>query len=224
MRFAWFTLLISTLTVIAADTPSGEEKTAIDYVARAGGNAKLDERLAAEARVLAKFDTVSDTILSGLKKYPHIGGVEALDATPCTKKGFIALKDLPNLQKLVLGKANLSPEGIAAIGQCKELRHLVLVGSNLNDTQLESLKKLTLLDHLSLSENPKITDKGMQTVKGFDRLKVLYLGKTSITDEGLMELKGLDGLRLLAVGGTKITQEAAEKFADEMPNLRAVRR
>jgi hypothetical protein len=48
------------------------------------------------------------------------------------------------------------------------------------------------------------------------------LSETSITDKGLAELKVLDGLRTLSVRGSKVTQEAAEKFPDDMPNLRKV--
>jgi hypothetical protein len=224
MRIALLIVLASTTTAFAADTPTAEEKAAMDFVAKSGGKATLDPRLSAEARVSAKFEAVSDGLLTSLKKYPQIGGLDALDATNCTKKGFTALKDLPNLRKLVVGKTYLSPEGAIAIGQCTELRHLAIVNGMVTDAELESLKQLKMLEHLALSGNPKITDKGMQTVKEFDRLKVLYLGNTSITDDGLKELKGLDGLRTLAVGATKVTQDAAEKFADAMPNLRTVRR
>ncbi len=224
MRLAMLVIFFSALSAFAADTPTSEEKATMDYIAKLGGKAILDPHLPAEARVSAKFESATDAVLSGLKKHPHIGGVDAFDATRCTPKGFAALKELPNLRKLVLGKSYLTPDGATAIGQCTELRHLGLVNSLVTDAELESLIKLTMLEHLTLSGNPKITDKGMLTVKGFDRLQVLYLGNTSITDEGLMELKGLDGLRTLGVGGTKVSQEAAEKFADQMPNLRAVRR
>jgi hypothetical protein len=37
-------------------------------------------------------------------------------------------------------------------------------------------------------------------------------------------LKPLEGLRSLNVALTKVTPDAAMKFADEMPNLRVVRR
>jgi hypothetical protein len=224
MRFALLVILICSMTASAADTPTAEEKAAMDFVTKNGGKATLDQRFSDEARVLAKFEAVTDGLLISLKKYPHIGGVETFDATHCTEKGFTALKDLPQLRKLVLGKSALTPNGVTAIGQCKELRQLGLASSNLTDAELESLKKLTLLDHLTISGNPRITDKGMQTVKLFDRLQVLYLGNTGITDAGLLELKGLDGLRTLNVVGTKVTQDAAEKFADELPNLRTVRR
>jgi Leucine-rich repeat (LRR) protein len=224
MRMALVVLFICTLTAVAADSPRTEEKAAMEFVVKSEGKASIDPHLPAEAPVFAKFEKVSDAVLIGLKKHPQIGGIDMFDASKCTYKGFAALKELPNLHKLVLGKAELTAAGATSIGQCKELRHLGLVNTGLTDTGLANLKKLTLLEHLAISGNPKITDKGMQTVKGFERLRVLYLGNTSITDEGLMELKGLEGLRTLSVSGTKVTQDAAEKFADDMPNLRAVRR
>jgi hypothetical protein len=223
MRFALVIVFAGTMTAIAADKPTAGEQAAMDFVTKSGGQASLDPKLPPEARVLAKFEAVSDAVLIGLKKHPTVGGVDTFDASRCTDKGFVALKELPHLRKLVLGKADLTPAGATAIGQCAELRYLALVNAGLTDAELASLNKLTMLEHLTLSGNPKITDKGMLTVKGFDRLQVLYLGNTSITDTGLIELKVLDGLRTLSVGGTKVTQEAAEKFADDMPNLRAVR-
>jgi hypothetical protein len=111
-----------------------------------------------------------------------------------------------------------------AIGQCLELRHLGLADAGLTDVELAGLKKLTRLEHLALSNNPKITDKGMQTVKGCERLRALYLASTALTDKGLAELKVLDGLRTLNVVNTRVTADAAEKFVDEMPNLRGIRR
>jgi hypothetical protein len=231
MRLALTRTLIGTMIAMtalaalagAADQPTAEEQAAIDYVTKLGGQASVDQKLPAEARVLAKFEAISDTVLVGLKKYPKVGGLDTFDASRCTDKGMAALKELPHLHKLVLSKVPLTPAGATALGRCKELRHLVVMNAGVTDAELASLSSLTMLEHLTLSGNPKITDKGMLTVKGFDRLRVLHLGNTSITDAGLMELKVLDGLRTLTVNGTKVTQDAAEKFADQMPNLRAVR-
>jgi hypothetical protein len=135
-----------------------------------------------------------------------------------------ALKELPNLRKLTLGKSEMTLTRVSAIGKCTELRALYLSGCGLTDTNLVGLKTLTLLESLDISDNPQVTDKGMATVKMLERLQILYLGKTGLTDKGLMELKPLEGLRTLNVVGTKVTGDAAEAFADEMPNLRAVRR
>jgi len=222
MRFALVFVLVGTMTALADDQPTAKEKVAIDLIIKYGGKGSLDPNLHAEARVLAKFEKATNLALSKIKNNPQIGGIDIFDASDCTFDGFSALKDLPHLHKFVIGKAKLKQQYVPAIGQYKELRYLALVNVDLTDKGLASLDKLTKLEHLTLSENPKITDEGMATVKGFSRLRVLYLSKTSITDKGLMELKVLDGLRTLGVGGTKVSEDAAEKFADDMPNLRSV--
>ena len=223
---AMFALGLTAVTLAqpANKTPTDDEKKAIDLVVKSGGKAEIDPKLPAAARVSAKFDSATDAVLAGLKKAPQIGALDVFDATRCTDRGFTALKDLPNLRKLILGKSEMSMQRAAAIGQLKELRHLYLAGSGLTDAELVSLKKLTMLEFLDASDNPRVTDAGMATVRTLDRLQVLYLGKTGITDKGLMELKPLDGLHTLNVVGARVTGDAAEKFADEMPNLRAVRR
>jgi hypothetical protein len=223
MRFAFLpALLFAAPLASAADTPTADEKAAMDALAKFGGKSAIDPKLSPEARVSVKFEAANDVYLANLKKYPHIGAVDVFDVSPCTAKGFAALKDLPHLRKLVIGKGGLGPAAVAAIGQCKELRHLALLNCGLTDAELPGLKDLTQLEHLALSENPGITDKGMATVKGFERLRVLYMNKTSVGDKGLAELKPLDGLRTLSVKMTKVTGAAADKFADEMPNLRKV--
>jgi len=224
MRLALAAILVASSYGAADDTPTPLERKAIDSVVKAGGKAQIDPKLGPEARIAARFDSVSDTTLFALKKEPLIGAIEVIDATRCTEKGLAALKDLPNLRKLVLGKSNLKAAGASAIGQCPELRYLGLADSGLTDLDLANLKKLTRLEHLALSNNPRITDKGMQTVKGFERLRALYLANTALTDKGLVELKVLDGLRTLNVANTKVTADAAEQLVDEMPNLRGIRR
>jgi hypothetical protein len=217
-------LMTTALAQPADKTPTVDEKKAIDVVVKAGGKAEIDPKLPAAGRVSVKFESVTAASLTSLKKAPQIGALDVFDATQCTNAGFVALKELPNLRKLTLGKSNISAANTVAIAQLKELRVLYLPGSGLSDSELATLKALTFLEALDLSDNPQITDAGMETVKTMERLQVLHLAKTGITDKGLLALKPLDGLRALNVVGTKVTGEAAEKFADDMPNLRAVRR
>lgn len=227
MRVLLALLLAPGLVSLAPAQPNGataDEKTALDAVAKAGGKADIDPKLAPDARVVAKFEAATDAALVALKKHPHIGAVEVFDATRCTEKGLAALKELPHLRRLVLSKSDMSVARTGAIAACAELRDLRLPGSGLSDAELVPLQKLSLLEQLDLSENGQVTDRGMASVKALERLRALYLAKTAITDKGLMELKDLDGLRTLYVGGTKVTADAAEKFTDQMPNLRVIRR
>jgi hypothetical protein len=222
MRLALLVLFTCALTAGADGTPTADEQATIDAVAKLGGKAEIDEKLSPDARVSARFEGATDAALAGLKKLPRVGAVELIDATKCTARGFAALKELPHLRKLVVEKAEVGPLAAGAIGACQELRQLTLTNCGVGDDDLAAMKKLTRLEHLALADNPRISDKGMATVKGFDRLQKLYLSQTSITDRGLAQLKPLDGLRTLSVRGTKVTPDAAEKFADDMPNLRKV--
>ncbi|MBA4063815.1 MAG: hypothetical protein C0501_08910 [Isosphaera sp.] len=220
MRSAAFAVLVVAPTARPADP--ADERAAIDAVTRLGGKAVVDPKLSADARVAATFDGPTDATFFALRKLPQVGAVGVFDATRLSDKGFAVLKELPHLRKLTVEKATLAPASVAAVGQCKELRHLAFVGCGVADAELAGLKDLTKLEHLALPDNPLVTDKGLTTVKGFDRLRVLNLNKTAVTDKGLAELRSLDGLRTLSVRGSRVTGDAADKFADGMPNLRKV--
>ena len=217
--------LASVLTIRGADdTPNDSEKKAIAALKFLKAKTTIDTTLHPEARVAIKLETANDVALVALDKHPEIGSIQALDGTLCTTKGFTALHALPHLRRFVLNKSGVTDKELNAIVGCKEIRELVIPESTVTDAGLPDLTKLTRLEALDLSDAVKITDKGMAVVKTMERLETLHLNKTSITDKGLLELKPLEGLRALSVGGTKVTQAAAEKFPDEMPNLRVVRR
>ena len=229
MRFTFAIILglslASALMIQAADdTPNDSEKKAIAALKFLKAKTTIDTTLHSEARVAIKLDTANDVVLVALAKHPEIGSIQALDGTLCTAKGFTSLHGLPHLRRFVLNKSGVTDKELNAIVGCKELRELVIPESTVTDAGLSDLPKLTRLEALDLSDAVKITDKGMAVIKTLDRLETLHLNKTSITDKGLLELKSLEGLRALSVGGTKVTQAAAEKFPDEMPNLRVVRR
>lgn len=219
-----FVLALACCAPALAQPDASAEKAAIAAVEKAGGTATVSDKLPAAARVSAKFDRATDATFAALKKAHAIGAIDAFDATLCTDKGFAALKELPHLHKLALGKSNLSAACTKAIAECGQLRTLYVARSGLTDAELAPLKKLVLLEALDIGENPQITDKGMATVKELERLRTLELGRTAITDKGLFELQALDGLHKLSVFGTKVTDAAAMKFVDAMPNLRTIKR
>jgi Leucine-rich repeat (LRR) protein len=226
MRFAFAVLipLCVAFATLAQPGPTAEEKAAMAAVMKLGGKTAIDPELPAGSRVTAKFDTATDATLKSLSKHPEIGSIQALEGRGCTEKGFKALHDLPNLRRLTLNVSGISDKELEVIVECKNLRELIIPASGVTDAGTAVLAKLPRLEALDLSENPRITDKAMTAIAGLERLERLFLGKTGLTDKGLMELKPLEGLRDLHVAGTKVTANAAEKFADEMPNLRVVRR
>jgi len=222
--FGWLAIaLIAGFARLPADDAS-EEEDAIRAATRWKGKARIDEKLPAAARVAVKFESLNDAALAALAKQPRIGSIQAFDGTRCTVKGLTTLQALPNLQRLVLNKSGVTDKGLAAIAGCKELRELTIPVSTITDGGLAALTKLMRLEALDLSDDAKITDKGMAQIQLLVRLEKLHLSNTAITDKALLELKPLEGLLSLSVMGTKVTASAAERFIEEMPNLRVVRR
>jgi hypothetical protein len=226
MRFAFVPVTLLAVAAAAAQdaTPTPAEQSALKACQQLKGVAGLDPTLAMGARVSVKFTAAGDAALTGLAKQPAVGAIQIVDATFCTPKGFAALKALPNLRKLVLNRSGVTDKELAEIAQCGQLRTLIIPEAKVTDAGVAAVEKLTRLEQLDLSDNPRLTDKAMAHVKTLLRLEGLFLNKTGITDKGLAELKPLEALRDMTVAGTRVTARAAEAFADEMPNLRVVRR
>ncbi len=216
-------LLVAAISVGQNPTTPAEQ-SALRSAELMKGVGGIDPTLAPAARVSVKFTAAGDAALITLSKHKEVGAIQVLDATACTVKGFAALKALPDLRKLVLNRSGVSDKELAEIATLSQLRVLIIPEAQVTDAGVIAVEKLTRLESLDLSDNPRLTDKAAAHVRALLRLENLFLNKTGLTDKGLAELKPLEGLRDLTVAGTKVTAKAAEAFADEMPNLRAVRR
>jgi Leucine-rich repeat (LRR) protein len=225
MRFAAPSIVaLLLLTTATAQEPTAGEKAALKSATLAKGLPGLDPTLAPGARVSVKFPAAGDAALVALAKTKEVGEIHIVDATACTARGFAALKALPNLRRLKLNRSGVTDKELAEIAALSQLRVLIIPEAQITDKGAAELEKLPRLETLDLSDNPRLTDKAMAHVKTLLRLENLFLNKTGLTDKGLAELKPLEALRDMTVGGTKVTAKAAEAFADEMPNLRQVRR
>ena len=197
-------------TGLAADPKADEsEQKAMDLAVELGGSAKLDEKLDESARVAVKFPVGNDAALRKLGKMPNVGAVEILDATKCTEAGFASLKELPDLQNLVLGKCPVNAKQAAAIGTLRSLNVLFLGESKLTDATFLHFKKLDDLKVLDVS-GAALTDKSASVMLGFKKLEELNLSKTKFGDAGVTELKDLKNLRLLRLNQTNVTRKGID--------------
>ena len=160
MRFVLAAILLvqSHSLSVRTTTPTADEKKAIDAVEKVGGKASIDPKLSPEARVAAKFEALDRRRPHRAREAPEgrCGAIDAFDATKCTEKGFAALKELPHLRKFVLAKSDLN--SIAGATPSASTRNCVTSVSwirGLTDVELAGLKKLTLLEHLSLVGEPQ---------------------------------------------------------------------
>jgi Leucine-rich repeat (LRR) protein len=84
-----------------------------------------------------------------------------------------------------------------------------LSNTGVTNADLQLLKDLPDLRVLILggTQGTKVTDKGLEHLKGSVNLQRLHLYGTPITDEGLVHLKGLTDLRLLNLVGTRVSTD-----------------
>ena len=198
------------------------EQQAIALAEELGGSARVDEKLDEIARVAVKLPEASDAVLRRLCKMPSVGAVEILDATKCSEVGFASLKELPDLQTLVLGKCPLNEKQAAAIGTLRSLNVLFLGESKLGDGTFAGFKKLVNLKTLDVSDS-HITDKSAAVLLGMKKLEVLNLSKTKFADDGVMELKALENLKLLKLNQTNVTRKGIDALEEARGKALTVR-
>jgi Leucine-rich repeat (LRR) protein len=82
---------------------------------------------------------------------------------------------------------------------------LDLYGSHVTDAVLVHLERLPSLSAINLNGCNKITDGGLEHLKGLTKLQELYLTHTQITDAGLADLQELTKLETLWLDNTQVT-------------------
>ncbi len=108
------------------------------------------------------------------------------------------------LEELDLSKTSFNGAGIPALAKFQNLRTLALVSDHITDADLGSLKKLSGLINLDLSNNPKITDAALSVISKLPKLRQLNLTNTGISSKGLSELRDLRDLSVLNISDTKV--------------------
>jgi len=66
----------------------------------------------------------------------------------------------------------------------------------------------------------RVTDAGLEHLKGLTKLRYLHLDYTKVTDAGLEHLKGLTSLTELDIHNTKVTDEGVKKLRKALPNCK----
>jgi Leucine-rich repeat (LRR) protein len=125
----------------------------------------------------------------------------------------------PHLEVLYVQKdSKFSDDFLAPLKDLKgSLVHLDLHGQDVSDAQMAHLKDLTGLTRLHL-ENTKVTDKGLEQIKGLTNLEYLNLyGNDKVTDAGLVNLEGMKKLKNLYLWQTKVTEAGAAKLKKALP-------
>jgi len=198
---------------LGAAKPDAAELQAIALSVELGGSAKVDEKLDEIARVYVKLPAADDATLRRLCKMPSVGAIEILDARKCSDEGFASLKELPDLQNLILGKCPLTEKDAAALGTLRSLNVLFVGESKLTDASFAGFKKLVNLKILDVSDAP-LSDKSAAILLGMKKLEELNLSGTKFGDPGAIELTEMAKLRLIRLNRTNVTRKGIDALEE----------
>lgn len=182
---------------------------------------------------------IIDSAMAYVSRYTSLTQL-VLNGLPVTDIGIRALEDLPNLIAIDLSDSKTSIDAIRKIKNYKilttlrvsgvqgakksicdcltnpNIRILGLSQSDLNDTDLEALGKIQL-HTLDIALNPKVTDKGIQSLTGNTQLMDLDLFGTSITPACTSALGTFKNLRALQISSVNWKKADLQKLKVILP-------
>ena len=145
----------------------------------------------------------------------HLAGMTSLKSlnlqgAAITNEGLSHLRNLTALEYLYLGSTDVT--SLADLGELKNLKHLDLSETRVDDAGLTALGTFPKLETLILS-NTDVLGPGLAGLKDATQLSLLKLNGTRINDAALAELVELPKLRRLEVSSTRITDATLVRIA-----------
>jgi hypothetical protein len=150
---------------------------------------------------------------------PSSYGIKLHDADLC------ALASLRHLHVLWIHHANenvdpahpLTDDGIACLGQCRELALLAIESPAMTDAAFATFGEIKTLTVLEIS-GARVTGTGLGHLEKLPALITLDLRDTQISDGAIERLAMLKQVRILFVGGTRITPTGCDRLRALLPD------
>ncbi len=197
-----------------APATTEETETAM-ALSKNGQTAEVELGLAESARISVSIEKATDKMLLTLCKQPMLGKLDLRDATNVTTAGFGYLKELPNLQTLLICQGDISPAEAMAISKLNSVTTLSLSGCKTNDIAVGNFKRMKDLVEIDLT-GTKLSEKAVTPLLELKKLQRVNLSGTNVTDAALSQWMALEKLELLQVVGTKVTREGMDKAEEEL--------
>ena len=166
--------------------------------------------------------------VGGLASLPLLAKLEYLgfNSGHIDERVLASLKDLPQLRDLSFcGCQGITDQSMASLAGLKNMNSLQIEGwltdpnqKRVTDAGLDYLKGFAELEHLNLA-GQDITDSGLERLKDLTKLKRLYVSGNGITDAGLGHLKGLLHLERLHLSETRVTPAGKAALRAILPAL-----
>ncbi len=156
-----------------------------------------------------------------LRSFTELGALQLLlfSGQPLSKDLISLIAKAKKLRNLNLYDTGVTDEDLVSIATLSNLESLHLEKTKVTDNGMSQINKLSALRVLFLPEN--VTDQGLEQLKSLTHLEELFLtGTPRITERGLQSLKVHTGLKRLAARNTGISPQAWDDFAAALPGCR----
>lgn len=185
---------------------------------------------------------VTDTSIAQVRELTALRDLSIAN-TAITDTGLVYLKSLTTLRTLNVQGCKLSDKALETLSARTELATL-LAGGNLTDTGLRSLHPLSKLTSASftadgptgsgldslikfspnlgtlLTENFKVNDNDVGSLKSLGNLRVLGLINAPLTDGCVDKLSELKNLTQLILQGTQVSADGLRRLQAALPNCK----
>ncbi|MEZ6135426.1 MAG: hypothetical protein R3C53_11005 [Pirellulaceae bacterium] len=124
------------------------------------------------------------------------------------------LQSAPNLEKLTIAFASVTPEALQEISQCHQLKSLTLTGSAVDDSVIAGWD-MTALQNLEILrlEETQITATSLAHIAKLPKLRWLSLNKINGAGFTCSDLAGLTNLERLGLSGLPLKSQDLALFA-----------
>jgi hypothetical protein len=174
-----------------------------------------------EGKMKGRYVKASDLTKDNIYSYEVFGDL-GLILDRVDDETMQLIGKLTNLKVISLGYQSgmgfkITDNVLAYLKNLKNLESIVLYDANITDAGLMHLEDLKKLKFLNLTRT-NITDAGLVHLKDLTNLKVIFLGYTRVSDAGLMHLKGLTNLKTI-VRGLRFTKAGMDELRKSLPNV-----
>ncbi len=161
---------------------------------------------------------ISDEGLVHLEHLKNLRDIN-LDGNTINGNGLAYLRSSDKLRSLMLWNTQVDDEDLSQVAKFKNLESLNLANTKVTDDGMKYVGRLRWLSTLYLN-GTTVTDKGVAELSNLTRLELLGLSRLAeVSDKSIDSMMKFDRLRSLLIDGTSVTKGGEDRLKEAVPTV-----
>jgi serine/threonine protein kinase len=162
---------------------------------------------------------ITDDCIEDLNKLKNLVYLAATDASWSGKR-LAQLEQLPKLRSILVSHNRYFSEVLKKLKGGQTMQTIQANDCNLSDSDMKIIATMPNLLALDVSENPSITDAGVESICHLQKLQILNLRKTAVTSDCVPFLKRAPVLIQLKISSSKWGADEQKRLRAAIPNCK----